>query len=472
MRILHLHAENVKKLKVVDIVPEANSVVLSGANEQGKTSALDAIQLALEGGDALKLTPEPIRKGETKAISLVALGDPAYDENGNEVDCKPSLQITRTWTANDKSYLKVENAEGAVFRSPQAILDKLVGDLTFDPLAFSNLKDKDQLETLLKLVEIPIDLDEWAKDRKAVYDERTALNRMVTDIEGQVKMYAVSEDTPDEEISAASVLAEQQAAQAVISANTDKRLELQALGHTIGALEADSQNLQNTIDRLKQELADTQLTQEQTNARLRDENREYDLLSDQCSQLVDPNLSSFQQRITEVDEINRRVRSKKQYERLLTDMAGKRAERDNLTVQLGRMDLQREGALKAAKMPLPDLSFTDQGVTYKSIPFRQCSSEERLRVSVAMGMALNPKLRVMFIRDASLLDTKHREVIKQMAVDNRYQLWLEVADDTGKVGLYFEDGEIVADKGAPVPKKVKAQPKKRPTASDTQSLEF
>ncbi|MFA4845648.1 MAG: AAA family ATPase, partial [Patescibacteria group bacterium] len=207
MRIVGFQSENFKKLRVVDITPDANAVLLTGGNEQGKTSLLDGIESVLEGEKVLKRTPKPIRDGEERAFNIVALGEPSYDEHGNEVECRPTLKATRTFTAKG-SYLKVENIEGAQYKSPQAILDKLVGDLTFDPLAFSNLKDKEQLETLLKLVQIPLDLDEWAAERKAVYEGRTALNRVVSDLEGQVKAFVVEPDTPDEEISAASVLAE------------------------------------------------------------------------------------------------------------------------------------------------------------------------------------------------------------------------------------------------------------------------
>jgi hypothetical protein len=117
------------------------------------------------------------------------------------------------------------------------------------------------------------------------------------------------------------------------------------------------------------------------------------------------------------------------------DLQAQKAKAKLATARLEQLDSERTKALAAAQMPVEGLSFNDDGVTYNDIPFSQCSSEERLRVSIAINMALNPKLRVMFIRDGSLLDTKHRAEIQKMAADNQYQLWLEVADDTGKVGL-------------------------------------
>lgn len=49
MKIVHLVAENVKKLRAVEISPKGELVTISGKNGQGKTSVLDAIWWALAG---------------------------------------------------------------------------------------------------------------------------------------------------------------------------------------------------------------------------------------------------------------------------------------------------------------------------------------------------------------------------------------------------------------------------------------
>ena len=40
MKIIKLTAENVKRLKAIEITPEGNLVVIGGLNDQGKTSTL------------------------------------------------------------------------------------------------------------------------------------------------------------------------------------------------------------------------------------------------------------------------------------------------------------------------------------------------------------------------------------------------------------------------------------------------
>jgi hypothetical protein len=98
--------------------------------------------------------------------------------------------------------------------------------------------------------------------------------------------------------------------------------------------------------------------------------------------------------------------------------------------------------MKDAKFPIEGLSFGEDGVLYNGVPFKQCSAAERLKVSMAMAMALNPKLRVIRILDGSLLDSTNMNLIQEMVKEKDYQVWIEVVDESGKVGITIEGGEV------------------------------
>ena len=68
-----------------------------------------------------------------------------------------------------------------------------------------------------------------------------------------------------------------------------------------------------------------------------------------------------------------------------------------------------------------------------------------LRVSTAVGMASNPRLRVLRIMDGSLLDEDSMKLLAEMAEAEDFQLWVEVVGDGG-VGIVMENGTI---RGAP-----------------------
>ena len=415
LKIIRLEAENVKKIKAIEIVPKGSTIVISGKNENGKTSVLDCIFLAVGGKEASKGLKKPIRAGEDSAYSKVDLGD---------------IIVTRKWTSNDKSYLTVENKDGAKFSSPQAILDNLIGDLSFDPLAFSNMSDKEQKEVVLGLVDIGIDLEEWEKDKKEAYDERTVTNRTVKDLEGQLSgMPEPAKDAPIKEVNASEIMTKIQRAQKVKDDNDSVRRFLDDLKGQETALSKEKDEL------LTQLKAKNQAIQELA-GRIVTGNERVDALED-------PDMELFQKNLEKIDETNKTVRDNQSRTELVTKLETAQKESQALTDELTTMDKDKTEAIEKAEFPIEHLGFDEMGVTYKKIPFSQCSAAERLRVSLSMAIALNPKLKVLRITDGSLLDSTNMKIIEEMVEKNDYQLWIEcVMDNPDGASVYIEDGEI------------------------------
>jgi hypothetical protein len=136
------------------------------------------------------------------------------------------------------------------------------------------------------------------------------------------------------------------------------------------------------------------------------------------------------------------VRSNRQYKR------AEDAKQEKLTAYReaqGKLDAaqqEREQLLQSASFPIKGLSVTADGVTYNGIPLQQISDAEKIKIGIAISMALNPKLRVLRITDGSLLDTKSLQTIQRMADKHDYQIWIERVDESGKVGIYIEEGEV------------------------------
>ncbi|MBW2638406.1 MAG: AAA family ATPase, partial [Deltaproteobacteria bacterium] len=129
MPIIRIEAENLKRLKLVCIETNGKPMlVIGGKNAQGKTSLLDAVWYALGGKPDVK---EPIRQGESKAHVTVETED---------------YIITRNFTpkGNRLEVVAKGGKHQSAIKSPQALLDKMMGDLAFDPLAFSKMDAKPQ----------------------------------------------------------------------------------------------------------------------------------------------------------------------------------------------------------------------------------------------------------------------------------------------------------------------------------------
>ena len=118
----------------------------------------------------------------------------------------------------------------------------------------------------------------------------------------------------------------------------------------------------------------------------------------------------------------------------------------------------------AVATPVPGVTVNDECVLVDGIPLQQCAASQQLRISCSVAMALNPKLRVLLVRDASILDEEGMALLQQMAAsappgpgdspeDSSYQLWIErVGRRDSEVGVVIEEGEVVAIDGKPAPK--------------------
>jgi predicted ABC-type transport system involved in lysophospholipase L1 biosynthesis ATPase subunit len=102
---------------------------------------------------------------------------------------------------------------------------------------------------------------------------------------------------------------------------------------------------------------------------------------------------------------------------------------------------------KNAKFPVADLGFGDGEVIYKGLPLSQASDAEQLRVAVAIAMAANPKLRVIRVRDGSLLDSGGLALLEDLAKERDFQVWVETVSEDKNIGVHIEDGTVVAVDG-------------------------
>ena len=435
MKIIELRGENVKIIKAIRIRPKGNVVIISGKNGAGKTSTLDLIWYCLDGGKGLKDTPIPIRKGQTKAKAITVLAEPTEEqelliEEGEEVILKPLFIVTRTWTEKG-SYLKVTNVEGEVQQSPQELLDSFIGRLTFDPLVFAQMKEKDQRELLLKLANI--DLGELDGEISDVREKRRLQGQTVKLLTGDREEITI-ENLPEYPIQYINI--DQKLEQAIRNNN-----DIEKLGDR---LEGNKEEIEDSKDRIEK------LQRKIEYAKVEIKHDEKWLLEHEP---ID--VDAIKEMMIEAEKINDQIKARERNK--AADEKEKEAQivYDTSTKKVEELEDIKKGILDNAKMPIVEyssivgeekpagnLSVSDTGVIFNDIPFSQLSQSEKLKVSMGMAMSLNPKLRVLRITDGSLLDEENMAVIKKMAKDNDFQIWVERVSDGGEVGFRIEDGEI------------------------------
>lgn len=418
MKIISFEAENVKKLRVVQITPRGNVVQITGANGSGKSSVLDAIFMALAGKSAVP--SEPVRQGEEKAVIRLDLGE---------------FVVTRRFTKGKdgeegSTSLTVSSADGkAKYGSPQKMLDDLLGTLTFDPLAFSRMKPEVQRVELAQLLGIADQLDALERQRKAHYDSRTEVNRDLKNATARRDAVTVS-DAKLERVDVTATMAEISEAQ---NANTLRELQRRERAEYGRRIEADTNQANDLRARAKDLLTQAAECEDRaTNTQ--------QMLDSFDAVKEDIDLAPLRQRVLDAQAINTECDRREQRAKLQKEVDELVTSSTNLSKSIDEAEIAKQALIAGAKMPVPDLGFDDEGVTYKALPFAQASGAEQLRVSVAIAMAAKPELRVLRIKDGSLLDETSLAMLEEMADTHDFQCWIERVDTSGSVGIIMEDG--------------------------------
>jgi predicted ATP-dependent endonuclease of OLD family len=426
MKIIGLEAENFKRLVAISLKLNGKSLIIGGDNEQGKSSLIDAIWVALGGASAMKELEitKPIRKGTDKAKIVLDLGD---------------LKVTRKWTPTEA--LVVENKDGAVYKSPQAMLDKLMGKV-FDPFEFARMKETDRKELLLSLVDIGIDLNEWAEKKKAAYDERTLINRDIKSLQARIAAISLDITAPDDEVSVTDLTAELEKRIKHNDANEKIRGQGVDCGRRVNAAQVAKINLNKRIDELNRQLKELsgqlKIAEKELDQAIGDDkNKQIEI-----NGLVDLSTDEIRVQIQDAEGINARVRQNKQRTLLTEELKSTQAKADALTTKLDEMDKDKEEKLSKADFPVPGLSITENGVTFNDLPFGQASREEQIRVGMAIAMKMSPEIKVIRISGGESLDTNNLALIMKMADDNGYQVLMERVGDPGKIGIIIENGKV------------------------------
>jgi DNA repair exonuclease SbcCD ATPase subunit len=432
VKIIELRAENFKRLSAVAIRPDASGalVEITGANGEGKSSVLDAILFALAGAKGAPV--DPIRHGADKTEVELDLGD---------------LKVRKVQTEKGTT-LTVTNADGAKYPKAQAMLDALLGDLTFDPLAFVTMPPKQRLEVLRGIVTLDVDLDAIDRAIASDYAERTAVGRMAD--EARAKVAALGEPVQGAPyVDEQPILGEVAALKSRRDVLADRQSNVTALRLEVANEQNQAAACEQHIALLRAQIAEIEKRRDQHIAQATAKAAEASVAVDVTEvDAVKAALVDAETRLTVAREANAAAR---QAHGALEKFNAAHAEADKYAAMYERLtdriDTARKmkvEALERAVFPVPGLSFGDGDVSLDAVPFSQASTAQQILASFAIACAMNPKLKIVLVRHGSLLDDRSLVQLSHAAHDAGYQVWIERVDTTGRVGFVIEDGTVIA----------------------------
>ncbi|MES2341692.1 MAG: AAA family ATPase [Pseudomonadota bacterium] len=414
LRIVKFSAEDVLRLKAVQITPTGDLVVIGGGNDAGKSSVLNAIEMAMAGAGAAP--EEPVRRGRKAGKVVVDLGE---------------ILVTLTVGRNTGRKLVVTAKDGTTFKSPQALLDGLWSTLTGDPLAFERMQGREQAETLRTMV--GLDVSDLEAGRARLYEERTQVNRTVDALKVKVDQSFPFEGAPTEEVSVAALVEE--LAEAARLAQDERNAAAR-----ISGADAALRATQAEIETLRQRLAMLEARAEQEGDQAVTAAMEY-----QEAVALVKDEAAIRARLSASEEVNAQVRTNRQRAQAEQALDAARADAAALTDKIREIDQAKADRLAAVQFPVDGLGIDDDGlVTLDGLPFSQASTSDRIRASVAIALARKPRLRVLLVRDGSLLGPAKLEILAQMAKEAGAQVWLEMLQEEpdSRTTVFIEDGTV------------------------------
>lgn len=383
IKINKLEIENVKRIKAVKIEPTASGLtIVGGNNNQGKTSVLDSIAWAL-GGEKYRPS-QPQREGSTIPPTLHIVLN-----NGLIVERK-----------GKNSSLKVTDPSGN--KGGQQLLNEFVEQLALDLPKFMESSGKEKAQTLLKIIGVGDQLAVLDQQEKEMYNKRLAIGQIADQKEKFAKEQPYYPDAPKELVSPSELIRQQQEILAKNGENQRKRDQVKKYEDSIYFL-------RQSVDGMKEQLAEEE-------KKLREAEENLRIAQMNTQDLQDESTAELEASISNIEEINRKVRANMDKDKAEEDAREYRDQYNALTADINKTRNAKTDLLQSAELPLPELSVKDGELIYKGQQWDNMSGSDRLKVSTAIVRKLNPKCGFV------LLDKLEQMDIQTL---NEFGKWLE-----------------------------------------------
>lgn len=393
--------KNISDLKA-DLDGKGNVIYVTGHNGAGKSSVLEAIYMAIAKTTAPQ---EPVKKGESKAVINVVVGDK-----------KTKIEIARSFSVKGGNKLTVKE-NGKVITNPRVLLDSLLSEVSIDPQKFLNMNDKEQVKLMAKACDIAYDFEGEEAKTKNDIEERKSLKREIERLKGSYN----SIEIPDNIAGCGFDL---------VKLNK----ELQEVNEKNSEIKSLNDKRNNALARLEELKAEAGGLKEIIGFKIDGE-------------IVDTNkILEKIETATKFLGIKSKVDMKETYKVTLISEDKKLKATQAL---IDARDVERNKAISEAKIPVKGLEIKEGSLVLNGNPFSQASTAERIEVASSLSVMSNKDIKIINIKDASLLDAEVLKRVSDVANKNDCQIFLEIVNNNENVELVFEEtGEVAVEEVA------------------------
>jgi len=479
IKIIEAEISNFKNLTQKKVTLNGKSMMIVGPNNVGKSTVIQALFSPFL--DTYKPL-EPITQGEDNGSLKVKIGGHL---EGEEVEYTVELYFSRE---KQKGRLRLLNEEGAVVSSPKAALEAIIGDISFDIDKFIQLSKtptgkhsqdgaKRQVEMLKSFmpIEIQKELAQCDIDRKDIFDQRKELNAEIKLLEGNV-----SHNYSEEELDKYSVYMSEDGVNKKLSDIGEAIENWQRISKKTKEYETDIPNMersvtfidhykhqiavaQNFIDSVKEKksqevvtiLANINKFKASQEEKLTVCNTAKEILPKTKEDLEKgkkwleknpkPTTEALLKEQKEIQDHNKNCDAVAKIKSNHGVIREKKEQSAKLTERINECVNRKKQIFSEHPLPVNGLTFDQDGVYYKDLPFNYEShpTSTIIGVGLQIAMAMNPNLKALVIKDGSLLDKGLYNRILKMCEDKGFQLIIEMVDWNGsELDIHFAEEQV------------------------------
>ena len=402
VKIVQFEAENVKRIKATALSPSANGLtIIGGRNNQGKTSALDALAWAL-GGDRYRPSHAQ-REGSVLPPRL-------------RLELSNGIVVERSGKNSD---LKVTDETGR--RAGQQLLNTFVEQLALDMPRFMQASNREKASTLLRIIGVEDQVLALEKEEKELYDQRHAIGQIADQKAKYANELPSYPDAPAEPVSAYDLIMRQQ---------------------DILARNGENQRLRERAEQLRRE-------QEELSRKITELQERYAAVRADCEtaqrsalDLFDESTEELEQNIRDIESINEKVRVNQSKAHAEGEAKKYKDQYDTLTTEIEDIRRQKADLLQGAKLPLTGLSVDNGELLYNGKPWDCMSGSDQLKVSTAIVRALKPQCGFVLLDKLEQMDLETlQEFGSWMEAEGLQGIATRVSTG-GECSIIIEDGYV------------------------------
>jgi hypothetical protein len=309
-------------------------------------------------------------------------------------------------------------------------LSAITGAIEFDidefvELSNSKAGQKKQVDIFKSFLpsELIEQLNKFDAHTKALYDERTELNKQIKEVDALVNTHPLRHEmdlTKFKEVDTTEQfdLLNKATKHNQNVADVESRIKQRQEGIELKKSEIDS----------VQEQIQTLLAKEKTIKESIEAEQELNLKAKEwlkVNQVID--ISEIQSAIENSAEANKKNEQAKELavkKKLLAEMVNEAGE---LTVKIESERQAISDTIKSMDSPVEGLSFEDESLVYNGVPVNEnnLSTSEIMELGIRLKMAENPEFGIIFLQRGESLGKDRLKLIQELAKKNNFQLIIE-----------------------------------------------